>query len=98
MNMARDWSQRDDALKYFERVKRGGHVDYDYAEEAVNALRRSQDHTAIQNKLNAAMRVLRECDQYLSRSPLESIGSGSELHRLIKEALGLAPNGSGGSP
>ncbi len=58
--MATDWSMRTLALRYFEKVPRGGHIDKEYAEEAVNALRRSQDHTAIQDKLNAAVKLIRK--------------------------------------
>lgn len=55
--MPRDWSGRDAALKYFEKHK---HLDDDghYA-EAINALRRSQDHTAIQTKLQRTINALR---------------------------------------
>lgn len=54
---------RQAALWFFEQLKkqlqRIGDPDTDYYEQAVFALRRSQDHTAIQTKLNAAMRYLR---------------------------------------
>jgi hypothetical protein len=56
--MARDWSGRDAALKFFQKTKYlddSGH----YA-EAINALRRSQDHTAIERKLKDATRLLQE--------------------------------------
>jgi hypothetical protein len=63
--MATDWSARTAALEYFEKalknVKRGDDDEMkELLEQAVNALRRSQDHTAIQNKLNAAMDLLRD--------------------------------------
>lgn len=61
--MARDWSTRDAALKFFQKHK---HLDEDgFYAEAVNALRRSQDHTAIERKLKDATRLLQEahlCD------------------------------------
>lgn len=62
--MATDWSGRTAALQYFEealrRAKRFNDDDKDLFQEAVNALRRSQDHTAIQTKLNDATKLLRE--------------------------------------
>lgn len=90
--MATDWSARDDALKYFQNVPRGGHIDKEYAEQAVNALRRSQDHTAIQNKLNAAMELIRniasnpacalascglDCKEFLAAQPPTPSGGRS---------------------
>lgn len=62
--MATDWSGRTAALKYYEHelavAKRSNFADKDFIEQAVNALRRSQDHTAIQTKLNDATKLLRE--------------------------------------
>jgi hypothetical protein len=62
--MATDWSGRTAALTYFEKAlkaaKRCNDEDRDHMQEAVNALRRSQDHTAIQTRLNTAMQALRE--------------------------------------
>jgi hypothetical protein len=67
--MAPDWSGRDAALKYYEHelkiAKRHNSEDKELVEEAVNALRRSQDHTAIQNRLKEATNLLRNaalCD------------------------------------
>ncbi len=61
--MARDWSGRDAALRFFQKMK---HLDDSGAyAEAINALRRSQDHTAIENRLKDATRLLQEvhlCD------------------------------------
>ena len=56
--MARDWSARDAALKYFQKAKRLD--DSGAYAEAINALRRSQDHTAIEKRLQSATRLLRE--------------------------------------
>jgi hypothetical protein len=62
--MATDWSARTAALKYFETwlktSKRVNDDDKEMIEQAVHALRRSQDHTAIQNKLNDAMKLIRK--------------------------------------
>lgn len=61
--MARDWSGRARALEYFEKelklAKRFNSDEKELYEEAVNALRRSQDHTAIQTKLTSAIRCIR---------------------------------------
>ena len=55
--MARDWTGRDAALTFFQRHK---HLDDTGSyEEAIRALRRSQDHTAIHNKLQGAVRIIR---------------------------------------
>lgn len=62
--MATDWAARTRALAYFEQClkdsKRFNDDDRDHLEQAVNALRRSQDHTAIQAKLNVTTKALRE--------------------------------------
>lgn len=65
--MATDWSGRTAAIEYFEKLvktlKRTN--DKELHVEALNALRRSQDHTAIQNKLKEATNLLRNaalCD------------------------------------
>ena len=59
----RDWSTRTAALKYFEDwlkvSKQRNDGDKEIIEQAVNALRRSQDHTAIQDKLKSAIRCIR---------------------------------------
>jgi len=59
--MATDWTPRDNAIKYFEGMLTAwrGYDEAVHYEQALNALRRSQDHTAIQNKLNEAMRLLK---------------------------------------
>jgi len=61
--MATDWTARDNAIKYFECMlslaKRHRHDEAAHYEQALNALRRSADHTAIQTKLNEAMRQLK---------------------------------------
>lgn len=53
--MATDWSTRDAAIPYFERLvkhlKQVGDDDAEVYEAGLHALRRSQDHTAIQTKL-----------------------------------------------
>lgn len=62
--MATDWSGRTAAIAYFEplvkQLKRTNDDDKEVYDEALRALRRSQDHTAIQTKLTTAMRALRE--------------------------------------
>jgi hypothetical protein len=67
--MATDWSARTEALTFFETelkaAKRHNNHNKEHVEQAVNALRRSQDHTAIQNKLKEARNLLIEaslCD------------------------------------
>lgn len=61
--MATDWTNRTRAIAYFEKLvkqlKRVNDDDKEMYVEALNALRRSQDHTAIQNRLNAAMKIIR---------------------------------------
>ena len=61
--MPTDWSAREAALAYFEKASKVlrsvNDDDKEHYIEAVNALRRSQDHTAIQNKLNAAVKLIR---------------------------------------
>ena len=88
--MARDWSGRARALTYFEDLwklaKRVNDADKEHYEEAVNALRRSQDHTAIQNKLTSAVRCIRsiaemaasthEVDRALCQEWLDSNAQG----------------------
>lgn len=63
INMATDWSARTKAIAYFETVtkqlKRENDQDKALYEQALNALRRSQDHTAIQNRLKTATNLLR---------------------------------------
>lgn len=60
--MATDWSARDEALECFEKLlklaKRNNDDDKEMLQQAVNALRRSRDHTAIQNKLKALTEAL----------------------------------------
>lgn len=62
--MATDWSDRTVAIPYFEKLvkqlKRANDEEAGVYEAALHALRRSQDHTAIQKKLTTAMRALRE--------------------------------------
>lgn len=62
--MATDWSDRAAAILYFEKavktLKRTNDEDKELYEAALHALRRSQDHTAIQTKLNNATKLLRE--------------------------------------
>lgn len=36
--------------------------------------------------------VLKEVDEYLSSNPLNSVGSGSILHRKVKEAIYQSPH------
>lgn len=58
-----DWTLRTQALAYYEKAfkdaKRFNEEDMDMIEQAVNALRRSQEHTSIQTKLNSAVKVIR---------------------------------------
>ena len=55
--MATDWSARTASIHYFEKLvkqlKRTNDDDKELYEAALHALRRSQDHTAIQNRLQA---------------------------------------------
>lgn len=61
--MATDWSARSAAIEHFEKLvkqlKRVNDDDKELYEAALHALRRSQDHTAIGNKLNSTIKVLR---------------------------------------
>lgn len=61
--MATDWTARDEAIGYFEglvkQLKRRNHEDKELYEAALHALRRSQDHTAIQTKLQNTLKALR---------------------------------------
>lgn len=61
--MATDWSARTAAIEHFEKLvkqlKRVNDDDKELYEAALHALRRSQDHTAIQTKLTSAMRALK---------------------------------------
>lgn len=58
--MATDWSARTAAIEHFEKIvkqlKRANDDDKELYEAALHALRRSQDHTAIQNKLQSFRR------------------------------------------
>lgn len=96
--MATDWTSRTAALAYFEKatktLKCVNDDDKEMYEQALNALRRSQDHTAIQTRLGGVMKTLRECDEYLNRSPAEAIHAGSVLHQAIKNAIRGAGNGT----
>lgn len=62
--MATDWSARTAAIEHFEKLvkqlKRVNDDDKEIYEAALFALRRSQDHTAIQAKLTQTMRALRQ--------------------------------------
>lgn len=62
--MSTDWSARTAAIEHFEKLvkqlKRTNDDDKEIYEAALHALRRSQDHTAIQTKLNQTTRALRE--------------------------------------
>lgn len=78
----------DAAIAYFEDVvkslKRTNDEDKEVFEEALNALRRSQDHTAIQTKLTSAVRCIRS----IAEMPASSHEIDSALCRewLAKEA------------
>lgn len=93
--MPTDWSARTAAIEYFEKLvkqlKRVNDDDKEIYEAALHALRRSQDHTAIQTKLNQTLKLLREMDEYLSRSPAEAIHSGSPFHQQTKRAVTTEP-------
>lgn len=85
--MATDWSARDGALPYFENMlkyaKRLNDDDKEFIEAAVHALRRSQDHTAIQNKLNAAMTLIRK----IAKNPdCEHATCGHDCRDFLAEA------------
>lgn len=81
--MARDWSGREAALKYFQKHR---HLDDSGAfDEAINALRRSQDHTAIQNKLNAAMAALKNL-VFMVRTSGGTAGHDESLCRACEQA------------
>jgi hypothetical protein len=62
--MSTDWSARTAAIEYFEKLvkqlKRVNDDDKELYEAALHALRRSQDHTAIQTKL---AETVRECER-----------------------------------
>jgi ribA/ribD-fused uncharacterized protein len=62
--MPTDWSARTAAIEYFEKLvkqlKRVNDDDKELYEAALHALRRSQDHTAIQTKLTE---TVRECER-----------------------------------
>src|SRR5882672_11130872 len=85
--MATDWSGRAAALKYYERelqfAKRVNAENKELVEEAVNALRRSQDHTAIQTKLNDATKALRDIDKEIGSCRPHSNTSALELWTLL---------------
>ncbi len=63
-------TDRERALAYFERqlkmAKRLNDDEKEHLQEAVNALRRSQDHSAIQRRLNAVMSLLRQAHAWIS--------------------------------
>lgn len=85
--MATDWSGRAAALKYFEEelqfAKRVNSENKELLQEAVNALRRSQDHTAIQTKLNDAMKAMRDIDKEIAACRPDSNTSAVELWTLL---------------
>lgn len=62
--MSTDWSARTAAIEHFEKLvkqlKRVNDDDKEIYEAALHALRRSQDHTAIQTKLTE---TVRECER-----------------------------------
>jgi hypothetical protein len=61
--MATDWSARTEAIIYFDKLvrelKRAHDDETEIYDAALSALRRSKDHTALQSKLNAAMKIIR---------------------------------------
>lgn len=71
--MPTDWSARTAAIEYFTKLVRqlkwDNDDDKEMYEQALNALRRSQDHTAIQTKLTATMRELNEYKKKFEHSP-----------------------------
>lgn len=91
--MSRDWSARVAAIAYFEKLvkelKRCNDDDKEIFDEALHALRRSQDHTAIQARLTSAVRCIRSIAQMPA--------STHEIDRqLCKEWLDAnTPEGSG---
>lgn len=84
--MATDWSTRT-AVAYFEkavkRLKRLNDEDKEIYEAALNALRRSEDHTAIQTKLNHATKALRDIDKEIAACRPDSNTSAVELWTLL---------------
>jgi hypothetical protein len=61
-DMSTDWSTRTAAIEYFEKLvkqfKKTRDEDTEIYEAALSALRRSQDHTAIQSKLQRTLKAL----------------------------------------
>jgi hypothetical protein len=61
--MATDWSARTAAIVHFEKLvkqlKRANDEEAEIYEAALHALRRSQDHSAIQTKLQNTLKALR---------------------------------------
>ena len=47
----------------------------------------TEEWDALHKKMQDMIDVLKECDDYLSKSPKEAIGSGSQLHQAIKRSL-----------
>lgn len=68
--MPTDWSARTAAIEYFEKLvkqlKRANDDDKEIYEAALHALRRSQDHTAIQTKLTETVRENERLSQLLA--------------------------------
>lgn len=68
--MPTDWSARTAAIEYFEKLvkqlKRTNDDDKEIHEAALHALRRSQDHTAIQTKLTETVRENERLSQLLA--------------------------------
>lgn len=90
--MTTDWRDRTAALDYFSKLlkqaKRFNEDEKDLYEAAVNALRRSQDHTAIGNKLNETIKHLAHAEA-AQRQNAETIAEQQReikrLKRWIKE-------------
>lgn len=88
--MATDWSARTEALEYFENLlrilKRANDDDKEHYQQAVNALRRSQDHTAIQTKLNSVMLALRDLESQISSYFISINDMPEELREIVNAA------------
>lgn len=80
----KDWGPRTRAIKYFELELAGtehNHQDGEMFEAALSALKRSQDHTAIQTRITETMRALRALVKAIdeARLPWEEIGDAQAV-------------------
>lgn len=83
------WENRTRALAYFEAqlkaAKRFNEDERDHYEQAVNALRRSQDHTAIQTKLQNTINenAVLEKQVRIAAGMLSTTGSFANQHPQV---------------